>query len=151
MDVEEGLVESVSEGRPRLDTDEGKSGSAYHSPAIGTLVTQAVADSGPPSTMHCVVHPGDCVRNGLGNGDACRPSVEEVEVIVRDLEKRDEGVVTERKENCWDKIERGKGASAAAQGCNGLLVVEDIVWKRYAPRNIEQDIDAQHNGVPSAW
>ena len=88
--------------------------------------------------------------NGLSDGDACSPAVEEVEVIVRDLEKSDERVVAEGEEDSGDEVEGGKCSRASTERSEGLLVVEHLVRESDTPSYVEGNIDDQHYGVPSA-
>lgn len=150
VNVEEGLVESVTERRPCLDADECKGSSANHSPAIRAFGAETVTNSRPSSRVTSVVHPSNGVRNSLRDCDACSPSMEEVEVVVGDLEKSDERVVAERKENSGDEVESRKGSGTATESGNGFLVVEYAIRKGDTPRDVKRDIDDEHDGVPSA-
>ena len=89
VDVEEALVECVAERRPCLDADECEGARADHSPAVGAFSAKSIGDVGPSISFAVagVVQECDSVDDGLEDGDASGPSVEEIEVIVRDLEE----------------------------------------------------------------
>ena len=150
VDVEKGLVKGVTEWRPGLDADECEGDSSDHAPSVRALGVEGSYDGGPSTTSLGVIQPSGSVDNGFGNGDSSSPAVEKVEVVVRDLEKRDEGVVAEGEEDGGNEVEGGEGSRASAKGGERLLVVEDVVGEGKTPCNVEAYVDEEHDGVPSS-
>ena len=127
MDVEKGLVEGMPDRRPCLDCDEEKGRGSDGTPGVRRSASQdihGVLHLILSHAIHGVDKPGKGMKQGLNDGDSGSPSVQEVEGIVADLQKRNEWIVTESEDNGWDKIDDCENASSATQlGNDGCLIL----------------------------
>lgn len=149
VDVQEGLVEGMADGRPGLDADQEEGDGADHAPGVGALIAQGIADCCPSTCMLGIVQPGDGVDEGLDNGDPSSPAMEEIKIVVRNLKEGDQGIIAEGEEDGRDEVESCERARTTAQRSNDghvLLVVREDA----APGNIESNVDDENDGMPAA-
>lgn len=72
--------------------------------------------------------------------------MEKVEVVVRDLQDPDKGVVAQGEENRWNKVKGGQGTSSTSQSSGDSFLV---VGQTQAVCEIAHAVDEKEDEVPA--
>lgn len=104
VDVQEGLVEGVTDWREGGNEDDDHGNSTDHTPGCERVHIKLVKESRPPYRLVLDISPAPSVKDGHENDDTTKPSVHEIVGIKTDLEDGDERVVAARKDDEGDHV-----------------------------------------------
>ena len=147
VDVEERLVECVSEWRDRQDENEYQRNGSNHSRRDEGFAHDPIRDGLPTSIGDLNDEPCDCVDDGFYDNQSSQPPVDEVVCVEAHLEPGDEQVVACSQKDEGNHVDHREGARSASKlGTERVHVLVVPVQHEHVD-DVADDEDAEEDKV----
>jgi len=123
VNIQEGLVESVTNWREGSDEDDDHSNSSDHSPGCERIHRKLIEESRPSNCLVLDICPTPSVEEGHKDDNTTKPSVHEVVRIEADLEQANQRVIPPGEDDQGDHVDHGQHAGSPTKLSNNLVMI----------------------------
>lgn len=134
-----------------ISLDKGLLTTYNKTPEHEVTLNHSSSNTSPTLGFDLVDHPCNSMSDSLKNGKTAKSSVNNIVSVERDVEKRDQEVVTASQKEERNHIDDGHNTSSATDLSNQLVPGLAVIQKESAVDNVGENIDCHDEGVETSW